>query len=130
MVFLLSKRLEILYGTTKIQNKSRQALKISVKVRFPILKLPFFFSFIYCMVWLWQRFWVPVEIFFWIFEVPYKISHLFDNKNTIWLKIYPCFRSQITTCNFPTWPGTPCRKNLTKKWFFKKLVKLLHVNIT
>ena len=71
-----------------------------------------FFSFIYCMVWLWQRFWVPVEIFFWIFEVPYKISHLFDNKNTIWLKIYPCFRSQITTCNFPTWPGTPCRYSL------------------
>ena len=45
---------------------------------------------------------------FWIFVVPYKISNLFDNKNTIWLKIYPCFRSQITTCNLPTWPGTPC----------------------
>ena len=45
---------------------------------------------------------------FWIFVVPYKISHLFDNKNTLWLKIYPCFRSKITTCNLPTWPGLPC----------------------
>ena len=47
---------------------------------------------------------------FWIFVVPYKISHLFNNKNTIWLKIYPCFQSQITTCNLPTWPGKPCSR--------------------
>ena len=102
MVFLLSKRWEILYGTTKIQNKSRQALKISVKVRFFILKLRFFFSFIYSMLWLWQRFWVAVEIFFWIFEVPYKISHLFYNKSTIWLKIHPCFLSQISNNHLST----------------------------
>ena len=34
----------------KSRKKSRQALNISVKVRFPILKLAFFSSFIYCMV--------------------------------------------------------------------------------
>ena len=61
------------------------------------------------MLWLWQRFWVPGRIFFWIFVVPYKISHLCDNKNTFWLKIYPYFLSQITIYNFPIWPGSPCR---------------------
>ena len=45
---------------------------------------------------------------FWIFVVPYKISHLFDNKYIIWLKIYQWFWSRITTCNLPTWPRTPC----------------------
>ena len=34
----------------KSRKKSRQALKISVKVRFPILKLPFVLSFIYCTI--------------------------------------------------------------------------------
>ena len=62
----------------------------------------------YCMLWLWQRFWVPGGIFFWIFVVPYKISHPCDNKNTFWLKIYPCFLSHITIYNFPIWPETPC----------------------
>ena len=83
-------------------------LKISVKARFPILKLPFSFNFIYCMLWFWQRFWEPCNIFFWIFMVPYKIPHLCNNKNTIWLKIYTCFLSEITIYNFPTWPGCPC----------------------
>ena len=34
----------------KFRKKSHQALKISVEARFPILKLPFSFSFMYCML--------------------------------------------------------------------------------
>ena len=93
----------------KFRKNSLQVLKISVKARFPILKLPFSFNFIYCMLWFWQRFWEPCNIFFWIFMVPYKIPHLCNNKNTIWLKIYTCFLSEITIYNFPTCPGWPCR---------------------
>ena len=89
----------------KFRKNSLQVLKISVKARFPILKLPFSFNFIYCMLWFWQRFWEPRNIFFWIFMVPYKIPHLCNNKNTIWLKIYTCFLSEITIYDFPTCPG-------------------------
>ena len=93
----------------KFRKNSLQLLKISVKARFPIFKLPFSFNFIYCMLWFWQRFWEPRNIFFWIFMLPYKIPHLCNNKNTIWLKIYTCFLSEITIYNFPTCPGWPCR---------------------
>ena len=88
----------------KFRKNSLQVLKISVKAKFPILKLPFFFIFIFCLLWIWQRFWVPGDIFFWIFVVPYKIPHLCYDKHTIWLKIYPSFLSQITIYNFPVWP--------------------------
>ena len=80
------------------------------------------------MLWLWQRFWVPYEIFFWIFVVPYKISHLCKNKNTILLKIYPCFLSQITIYYFPTWPGSPCiiqSMHINSKWVFRQISKVM-----
>ena len=92
----------------KFRKNSLQLLKTSVKARFPIFKLPFSFNFIYCMLWFWQRFWEPRNIFFWIFMVPYKIPHLCNNKNTIWLIIYTCFLSEIAIYNFPTCPGWPC----------------------
>ena len=34
----------------KFRKKSPQALKFSVEARFPILKLPFSFGFMYCML--------------------------------------------------------------------------------
>ena len=122
MVFLLSKRCEILYGTTKIQKKistGTQNLYQSHTIQYIKLKKMVISKW---EIWLRQRFSVPVEIFFWIFVVPYKISHPFDYKNTIWLKIYPCFWSQITTCNLPTWPGEPCmmgeyKHEPKKKWW-------------
>ena len=45
----------------KFRGKYSKALKISVKVRFSILKLPLSFSFMYCMLWLWKRFGVHIE---------------------------------------------------------------------
>ena len=62
------------------------------------------------------------RFFFKIFVVPYKIPHLCDHKNTIWLKIYPGFLSQITICNLPTWPESPCTLSIesknSEKWVF------------
>ena len=109
MVFLLSKRWEILYGTSKIQKKistGTQNLCQSHTIQYIKLKKNGNFKMgnltLTEILSAWQD-------LFWIFVVPNKISNLFDNKNTIWLKIYPWFRSQITTCNLPTWPRTPCR---------------------
>ena len=71
MPFLLSQERGISYGTTKIQKKitygsqficQRQNLHLIWKI------------------WLWQRFWVPGNIFFWIFVVPYEISLSCDYK--------------------------------------------------
>ena len=60
------------------------------------------------------------KFFFWIFLVPYKISHLCDYKNTIRLKIYTCLLSEITIYNFPTWPGCPCICRVRPDRFFHK----------
>ena len=108
MVFLLSKRCEILYGTSKIQKKistGTQNLCQSHTIQYIKLKKNGNFKMGNLTLTEILSAWRDL---FWIFVVPYKISHLFNNKNTIWLKIYPCFRSQITTCNLPTWPGKPC----------------------
>ena len=107
MVFLLLQRWRILYGTIKIQKKILQGyqnLCQSHIIQYKKLKKRAISKW---EIWLWQRFWVPGEIFFWIFVVPYKISHLFDNKNTIQLKIYPCFLSEITIYNFQFDPTNP-----------------------
>jgi len=63
-------------------------------------------------IWIWQIFLVPGEIFLWIFVVPCKIPQLCNNRSTIWLKIYPCFLSQITIYNLPTWHESPCTNKM------------------
>ena len=108
MVFLLSKRWEILYGTSKIQKKNldRHSKSLS-KSYHTVHKTKKNGNFKMGNLTLTEILSAWRDLF-WIFVVPYKISNLFDNKNTIWLKIYQWFRSQITTCNLPTWPRTPC----------------------
>ena len=54
---------------------------------------------------------IALQYFFLIFMVPYKIPHLCNNKNTIWLKINTCFLSETTIYNFPTCPGWPCNRS-------------------
>ena len=71
------------------------------------------------------------DSFFWILLVPYKISYLCNNENTIWLKICSWFLFEITIYNLPTWPGKPCTskvsyifgKNISFSEFFRQFWK-------
>ena len=63
------------------------------------------------------------RFFFWIFVVPYKNPHVCNDKNTILLKVYPCFLSPITIYNFPLCPGY-CFKCI-KKYVTKPMESLL-----
>ena len=81
--------------TQKFRKKSHKSFKMSVKLRFPILKFLFSSNFylLYVMILteILSAFWVC----FLNFVVSYKISLICDNKNTIGFEIYACFLSEI-----------------------------------
>ena len=123
MVFWLLQRWGILYGTKKIQKKispGTQNFCQSHNIQYIKLKENGNYKMWYvALTKILSAFWD----FFWIFVVPYKIPHLCNNQNTIWLKICPCFLSEITCYNLPTWPGKPCMSKYWTKYLKTKLMK-------